>query len=114
VDGNGWTEGFPGAITVCDLEGTILAMNNASAAVFAEDGGRALVGGSLYDCHPEPARTKLREMLETGRSNVYTIEKRGRRKLIYQAPWFRDGVRAGLVELALELPAELPHFIREG
>ena len=44
--------------------------------------------------------------------NVYTIEKHGIKKLIYQAPWYRDGEFAGLVELAIELPAELPHFVR--
>ena len=35
------------------------------------------------------------------------------RKLIYQAPWYRDGVHAGLVELSLELPADMPHFVRD-
>jgi hypothetical protein len=45
---------------------------------------------------------------------VYTIEKNGVRKLIFQAPWFQDGKYAGLVELALEIPAEMPHFVRDG
>ena len=31
--------------------------------------------------------------------NVYTIEKGGRKKLIFQAPWFEGGAFAGLVEL---------------
>jgi len=48
------------------------------------------------------------------RVNAYTIEKRGVRKLIYQAPWFRDGIVQGLVELSLEIPDAMPHFIREG
>jgi transcriptional regulator with PAS, ATPase and Fis domain len=108
-----WVEQFPGAITVVDWSGVILAMNDRAAATFADDGGRALVGKSIFDCHPEPARSKLREVLESRRSNVYTIEKRGVRKLIYQAPWYRHGQYAGLVELSLEIPEQVPHFVRD-
>ncbi len=46
--------------------------------------------------------------------NVYTIEKRGTRKLIYQTVWRRDGgAIGGLVEFSMELPDELPHYVRE-
>ena len=44
--------------------------------------------------------------------NVYTIEKNGIKKLIYQSPWFEKGVMKGLVELSLEIPFDMPHFIR--
>jgi hypothetical protein len=50
--------------------------------------------------------------METGETNVYTIEKNGVMKLIYQAPWYRDGARMGIVELSLEIPFDLPHFLR--
>jgi transcriptional regulator with PAS, ATPase and Fis domain len=108
----GWADEFPGAVTVCDREGIILYMNNKAAATFAKWGGRDLVGRNLMDCHPEPARSKLRQLMEYQRSNVYTIEKQGRKKLIYQAPWYRQGRFMGLVEISLELPAEIPHFVR--
>jgi hypothetical protein len=52
-------------------------------------------------------------MLATGQANVYTIEKDGVKKLIYQAPWYREGEYAGFVEISLEIPAEMPHFVRE-
>jgi hypothetical protein len=51
-------------------------------------------------------------MLAAGEKNIYTIEKNGVRKLIYQSPWFSNGSYAGFVELALEIPWEMPHFIR--
>jgi hypothetical protein len=54
------------------------------------------------------------DMLANPRVNAYTIEKRGVRKLIYQAPWYRDGIFQGLVELSLDIPASMPHFVREG
>ena len=107
-----WVEEFPGAVTVCDRDGVILAMNARSVEVFAEDGGRALIGTNVLACHPEPSRAKLAAMLESGRANVYTIEKRGVKKLICQSPWYRAGVYAGFVELSLEIPFELPHFVR--
>ena len=109
-----WTDEFPGAVTVCDRDGIILHMNDRSAKTFEADGGRALVGTNLLTCHPEPSRSKMADLLANPRVNAYTIEKRGVRKLIYQAPWYRDGEAQGIVELSLEIPADMPHFVREG
>jgi transcriptional regulator with PAS, ATPase and Fis domain len=108
-----WIKEFPGAITVCDAEGLITAMNDRSAETFAAEGGAELIGTNVLDCHPEPSRTKLKGLLESGKTNIYTIEKRGQKKLIFQAPWFREGVFAGLVELSLEIPWVMPHFNRD-
>jgi len=107
-----WLEEFPGAITVCDTRGIILEMNARAAQVFREQGGKGLIGSNLLDCHPEPSRTKTQRLLATGERNVYTIEKGGARKLVYQAPWYAEGAFAGLVELSLELPESMPHFVR--
>ena len=107
-----WTDEFPGAITVCDLRGIVLEMNENAAQTFREDGGKRLIGQNLLDCHPEPARSKVERLLQTGERNIYTVEKNGIKKLIYQVPWYREGRRCGMVELALEIPFELPHFIR--
>ena len=108
-----WAKEFPGAITVCDAEGRILALNDGAAEMFAKDGGRELIGRSLLDCHPEPSRTKLNDLLASGQLNVYTVEKEGAKKLIYQAPWYEDGQYRGLVEISLPLPDPLPHFVRD-
>jgi hypothetical protein len=107
-----WIYGFPGAITVCDLHGTVLEMNKKSAELYVKYGGKELISKNLLDCHPEAARNKLLHLLESGDSNVYTTENGGNKKLIYQAPWFCDGERCGMVELALEIPTDLPNFRR--
>jgi len=108
-----WARELGAAITVCDREGKILEMNDRAAKTFAKDGGRELVGRNVLDCHPEPARTKLKGMLESGKSNCYTIEKKGLRKLIFQAPWFDNGKYRGFVELSFEIPEKMPHFVRK-
>lgn len=108
-----WTDQFPGSITVCDPNGIILYMNDKSALTFAADGGQALVGSNLFDCHPEAARRKLQTLMETRQTNSYTIEKNGVKKLIYQTPWYENGEYRGFVELALEIPFEMPHFVRK-
>ena len=51
-------------------------------------------------------------MINKGENNSYTIQKGALRKLIYQTPWYADGVVAGLVEFSLEIPEEMPHYIR--
>jgi len=110
---NQWVSEFQGAITVCDRDGTILEMNDKAVEIFERYGGADLIGKSLMDCHPPAAQEKIRELLASGKTNAYTIEKNGVKKLIYQAPWFLDGKRAGLVELSLEIPEEMPHFMRK-
>ena len=110
---NAWVKEFPAAVTVCDTEGRIIEMNRRSAEGFAADGGAGLVGTNVLDCHPEPSRSKLRKMMDERRANVYTIQKKGKKKLIYQAPWHKDGAYAGFVELSFEIPWDMPHFDRD-
>ncbi len=107
-----WAQNFPGSITICDPSGVILAMNAKSAEGYAKDGGLRLIGTNMLDCHPEPARSKVKEMLEKQQRNVYTIEKRGVKKLVYQTPWVEDGRYLGFIELVLEIPFEMSHFMR--
>ena len=108
-----WVKESSAAVTVCDTEGRIIEMNDRSLEVFAADGGAKLLGTNVLDCHPEPSRSKLEKMIAERRTNVYTIQKNGRKKLIYQTPWFNGGVYAGFVELALEVPWDMPHFNRD-
>lgn len=108
-----WIKEFPAAVTVCDPQGIILAMNDKSAQTFAPDGGYELIGRNMLDCHPHPAHEKAERLLAAKEKNVYTIEKNGIKKLIYQSPWFEDGQYAGYVELSLEIPFDMPHFIRK-
>ncbi len=108
-----WIKEFPVAVTVCDNEGIIIEMNDAAGKVFEKDGGKNLIGKNVLDCHPEPARKKLENMLHNNEPNVYTIEKKGQKKLIYQGPWYENGECRGIVELSLPIPMEMPHFTRK-
>ena len=108
-----WTNGLPAGITVCDTEGIITEMNNAAGKVFEKYGGTQLIGKNVLDCHPEPSKTQLKNMLEKPALNAYTIEKNGQKKLIYQCPWYENDEFKGFVELSLPIPAEMPHFIRK-
>jgi PAS domain-containing protein len=107
-----WIQSFPAAITVCDVHGIILEMNDRAIEAFQEDGGAKLIGTNLLDCHPGPARAQVEDMLRSQRHNSYTIEKRGVKKLIYQSPWYDNGRYSGFVELSLPIPFDMPHFIR--
>ena len=108
-----WTDGFLGAITVCDCNGIVVYMNDRSKEQFAKSGDGDLLGKSLIDCHPEPARSFLNKMLSEPVSNSYSIEKKGIHKMIHQTPWIEDGEFKGVVEISFEIPPKLPHHIRE-
>jgi hypothetical protein len=112
-ENHAWIKEFPAAATVCDAEGVILEMNDKAAKYLEKDGGYALIGKNMLDCHPDPARGKAEHLLDTRQANIYTIEKNGVKKLIYQSPWYTNGEYAGFVELSLEIPFEMPHFIRQ-
>ncbi len=107
-----WAAEFGAAITVCDAQAVILEMNARALKTFEKYGGASLIGKSLLDCHPEPARSKLISMMSEKKANSYTIEKNGVKKLIHQAPWYRDGSYMGFVEISIELPDKMPHYVR--
>ena len=108
-----WIQDACIAVTVCDAKGVIIEMNAKAAKTFKKRGGADLIGKNLLDCHPGPAKTKLKKLLKKPRANAYTIEKNGVKKLIYQLPWHKSGKFAGIVELSLELPEKMPHFVRK-
>ena len=107
-----WIKEFPSAVTVCDRQGRVIAMNDKAASTFAAEGGLALIGHSLKDCHKPESWEKILQIMHSGVANTYTIEKMGIRKLIHQQPWYQYGEVAGIVEMSIELPEEMPHYVR--
>ena len=91
-----WVEEFPGAVIVCDLQGIILEMNTRAVNDYVKSGGAALIGSNLLDCHTEHVRPMIESLFQTQEKNVYTIEKNGQHKIIYQAPWYEEGGVSGL------------------
>lgn len=106
-----WAEELDCAVTVCDTEGVIRYMNEKARATFAGQGD--LVGTNLFGCHSERSREIIRRLLAEGGTNAYTIEKKGVRKMIYQTAWKRHGEVRGLVEISMEIPPEMPHYVRK-
>jgi hypothetical protein len=74
----GWVKELPAEIMVCDTVGLILEMNAQAEALFAEDGGRDLLGTNILGCHPDPAHGKLERILEEQTANTYSIPKTAR------------------------------------
>lgn len=107
-----WARGTNCAITVCDSSCRIIYMNDISRATFAEGTDR-LIGTDLLKCHSPRSQEIIARLLSDGGTNVYTIEKKGVRKMIYQTAFRQpDGTVGGLVEISMVLPAELPHYVR--
>jgi DUF438 domain-containing protein len=96
-------------VTVCNSDAIIVYMNEPAKATFTD-----CVGKSLFDCHPPYAAAKIRQMLSDGIPNAYTIEKKGRKKMIYQTPWHNaEGEICGLIEYSFVIPNEMPHHVRD-
>ena len=103
-------KGLNVAVTVSAKEGEILYQNDASIAVNGDARGRDLMG-----CHNPQSQAIIRHLLDDAATNVYTISKKGKRKLIYQTPWYEDDAKqvvGGLVEFSIVLPDDMPHYDR--
>jgi len=108
-----WVKAFPGAVTLSDLDHRIVYFNDKAASIWADRGGKDLLGTDLLACHSERSRKIIDQLLAEGGTNVYTIEKQGQKKLIYQTVWKdKAGQLAGLVELSLIIPLDMPHYVR--
>ncbi len=107
-----WAKSLNCAVTVSDIEGIIIYMNEKSGKTFEKWGGLELIGKSLNSCHNPKSQETIKRLADNAETNVYTIEKSGIKKLIYQTPWYKDGIVAGLVELSVEIPFEMSHFVR--
>jgi PAS domain-containing protein len=104
---------LPAAVTACNAEGIIIYINPTAERQFHKSGGCALLGSNIFECHPHEAQEKIRALMLERKSNVYTVEKNGQRRLIYQSPWYQAGEFAGLVEISFEIPYPIPHIVRK-
>ncbi len=108
-----WFDKINIGITISDLTGNIIYMNEKSADIWNKSGGKELLGQSLFNCHPEPASALLEKLLVQQLTNCYTIEKNDQKKLIYQTPLCDDaGQYVAYVELSIELPMDMDNFTR--
>ena len=98
------------AVTVSDHEGNVIYQNDSSIEVNGDARSR-----NLEQCHNPKSWEMIRHMIDDNVSNVYTISKKGKKKLIYQTPWYADDAKttpAGLVEFSIILPEAMPHYDR--
>jgi len=104
-----WDNSYPAAVTVCDRDGTIIAMNRQARKLFARRGGDALIGTSLYDCHNSRSGAMIRKMLANGRPNIYVVRSESGQRLIQQVVWHtEEGEIGGLVETSLPIVGKIP------
>ncbi len=108
-----WAKDLAAAITICDKEGVITYMNEQAAVMFKNNGGYDLMGKNLAECHKQSSTDRINEIMETRIPHVYTTERKGQKKLLYQAPQIENGEVVGIVELAIEIPFDMPHHIRD-
>lgn len=108
-----WSDELQTPVIITDENLILNYMNPAAISQFADDGGESLIGSSLPACHNEESNKIIQDIIATGKPNIYTIQKKGKKKLIYQAPLYNDGVFSGLVEISFIIPEEMPHFNRD-
>lgn len=108
-----WENYFNGSVVVCDKELNIIYLNEKAKMLFKEEERNNAVGRNLLDCHNEVSNKKILEIKTTLKPNIYTIEKVGIKKLIYQSPLIKNNQFNGIIELSLVIPDEIPHLKRD-
>ena len=109
IDNTLWVRELNMAITVTDMNDTIVYMNEKSKLSYPN----SEIGNNLAGCHKQTSMDKIGTFKKENTSNTYTVSKKGIKKFIHQTPWYKDGVIAGLVEFSIEIPAEVPHLNRD-
>ena len=107
-----WLEKLPCSVMICDKNYKILYMNEMSAKDHAKDGGKKMVGTDLMDCHPLEAQAKMRKMLTSAQPNVYTMQWKKKKKLVYQCQWKRGRSVGGLFQLVFKIPEDIPNIVK--
>jgi PAS domain-containing protein len=90
-------------VSVCDKDGTIRYMNDKGYNYFQEPGKPELLGSNIMDCHPEPSKSRFKEMMITHETQSIIKGDGEKKRLIHQTPIYKDGEFDGYVELILPL-----------
>ena len=104
-----WAKELDAAVCVCDLKGIVTYMNKKGVIAYGSD----LTGKEIYSCHPAPALEKFKNLMASGKENIYSIEKNGIKKMVYQLPLVENGKCVAYAEIVKEIPKEVPHYIRK-
>ena len=83
-------------VVVCDLEHTIIYMNKAATRRYAKNGGKALLGKSLLNCHMPKAREIINQVLDWFRADkdhniIYEFRNDEENKDVYMVALRDDG-----------------------
>lgn len=112
-DIGGWIEDCPFPIKACDKDANLVFINGKAAKNAEKLGGKSLVGKNILAFHKPQSQEKLKKLIAEGSCNVYSIEKKGKKSLVYQLPWIEGGKVCGMVEMTLPLPDDIPHYVRD-
>ena len=108
-----WVNECPIIISVCDTDGIMLSMNDRAVQNFEDQGGEGLIGTDIYECHPEPSRSKFKRMMKEEKTNATIFNKGNAKYMFYQAPWYENGELKGFVEIGFEIPEGLAKTISD-
>ncbi len=92
-----WASLYPHGVIACDTDGKIIALNEKAATIFSKYSGQALVGRSLFTCHSKKSGAIIKKILKNQQPNTYIIERKGRKTLMDQSPWYQDGIFSGII-----------------
>jgi hypothetical protein len=108
VGAESWADEMDVRVTVCDLHGVIVYMNQSAVSSFQKY-GENLIGKSIYDCHNPVSCQKIKEMNQNPSVNIYTILKGEEKRMVRQFPWVENGIHKGIIELSFPVPVEVPN-----
>ncbi|MBW7997784.1 MAG: PAS domain-containing protein [Candidatus Glassbacteria bacterium] len=105
--------GIPDPVVITDTDHMVLYMNQAAIDLF--EGGEALLGKSLFDCHKEESGRIMEEVLErlkAGEVEVQITERQGedpenRQRTFMRAIRDRDGNLLGYYERYMYWPKRI-------
>ncbi|MEA3376128.1 MAG: PAS domain-containing protein [Chloroflexota bacterium] len=107
--------GLSTTVTIADEDGCIVFMNDRAIAHYADQGGEALIGTNLRDCHNPTSQEKTRQMYARHRAGdlsptrYHERRQDGTARSIVVIPITVEGQFRGIAELMWNERRELVH-----
>lgn len=90
-------------VSVCDKDGIITYLNDKARYYFQEPDMPELLGSDIMDCHPEPSKSRFKEMMTTHETQSIIKGEGDKKRVIHQTPFYNKGVFEGYIEIIIPL-----------
>jgi DUF438 domain-containing protein len=106
-----WAKEIDASLIILNKNSNIVKMNDKAQRIFDAKKNK-LIGKKAFGCHPAFALPRLKKLLKSGKTDVYTTQTRKSKTLVFHTPVHKDGKYIGYAELEIPIRKDMRNLIR--